>query len=599
MRIYLSSLVILLQSIFFLILSEWIFNVTKPSFMSALVFSEKLSVLFVSLGLFITAGFVLLSFLYLIFMLINKTKYYVYTCSLLSSVLILALFFLLLDNFTYTIFSFGVVTLSYFTRSLYVFFLLIVFTKIYERVISKMLNYSPNVLLVLLMLTVSLVYFIDNKGVSISNRDYDGIDQVNAGSYPNIIIMTADGVNADNMSLYGYERLTTPNIDALAKTSLVADNMYTNSGNTTGSITSLFTGKYPMGVRVVYNPDILRDEDSYQHLPRLLKNNGYKSFQYSYVPYADTYSVNMVFGFDYANGRYGPAFSQNNYLSGLLDTDTNYFINEISSRISSRFLHILYVKEMNDNSDLVSGEILKEDDWAKVDQLLDEVKTSDGPVLGHIHWMGTHGARFKPTERKYSLGKDLDNQEKWDIDFYDDAIMDFDKAVDKIVFELKEVGEFENTIIVISSDHGQAYSTIERIPLVMHFPDNKHYKITKSAQIIDIAPTLLDYMSLKIPNWMQGDSLLDDSLEERFILNTGVGNVDLEEGSIVKETIKPPYYQFGYIGAVFCDKWYRIKLPAGSQNSGVVSSATNKCEDYPPDFYVYEYLKFKLRDFGF
>jgi len=596
MRIYLSSVVVFIQSIFFLILSEWIFNVTKPSFMSVLVFSEKLSVLFVSLGLFITAGFVLLSFLYLT--LIKKTKYYVYTCSLLSSVLILILFFLLLDNFTYTVFSFGVVTLSYFTRSLYVFFLLIIFTKIYERVLSKILNNTPNVLLVLLMFIVSLVYFINNKEVLSSNRDF-GTNQVDAILYPNIIIMTADGVNAENMSLYGYERLTTPNIDALAETSLVAENMYTNSANTTGSITSLFTGKYPMEVRVVYNPDILRDEDSYQHLLGLLKNKGYKSFQYSYVPYADTYSVNMVSGFDYANGRYAPVFNQSNYLSRLLDTDTNYFINEISSRISSRFLHILYIKEMDDNRDLVGGKVLKEDDWVKVDQLLDEVKASDGPVLGHIHWMGTHGARFKPSERKYSLGKDVDNQERWDTDFYDDAIMEFDMAVGKVVSDLKEVGEFNNTILIISSDHGQGYSTIERIPLVMHFPNNLYKQIVDNSQMIDVAPTLLDYLSLNIPDWIQGDSLFTDSLGERYILNTGLGNVDLEEGAMVMETIKPPFYQFGYIGTIFCDKWYRIKLPEGKQTSGVITSATNNCSNYPEDSFVYGYLKDKLKEFKF
>lgn len=584
-----------------LVLLEWIFNVTKPSFMSALVMSEKLKILFFTLALFIVIIFILLFLLYFVFWLVRSKKYFAHVVSLLSSSIALVLVFLLFDNFTYTVFSFGVVTVSYFARSLYAFCLLLIFVKLYSNLLGKILIFKPKFVLYLtftVSVLFSCVYLI--KSLDDTNYSQSG-DTVSAefSNYPNIIILTADGVNADSMSLYGYDRLTTPNIDSLAETSLVAENMYTNSGNTTGSITSLFTGKYPMEVRVVYNPDILRDEDSYQHLPGLLKIKGYKSFQYSYAPYADAYSVNMVSGFDFANGRYGLILNEKNYLSGLLNTDTSYFINEIGRRISSRLLHVLYIEEMGDNRDLVSGEILKENDWAKVDQLLDEVRLSKDPVLGHIHWMGTHGARFRPSKRKFSLDKDIESQERWDTDFYDDAILEFDRAVSKIISELKEIGEFDNTVLIVSSDHGQAYSTVERIPLVIHFPDNEYFKITKSVQTIDIAPTLLDYLGLNIPDWMQGNSLLDDSFGERFIINTGVGNVDLEEGAIVKESIKPPYFQFGYISSIFCGKWYRIKLPEGKQSSGVIISATNNCSDYPDDTFVYEYLKGKLKDFKF
>ncbi|TLN23658.1 hypothetical protein FDZ74_03560, partial [bacterium] len=54
---------------------------------------------------------------------------------------------------------------------------------------------------------------------------------------PNIILFGTDGLNAANMSLYGYERETTPFLDELAKSSLVSLNHFTNSGHSMGSDT--------------------------------------------------------------------------------------------------------------------------------------------------------------------------------------------------------------------------------------------------------------------------------------------------------------------------------------------------------------------------
>ncbi len=69
---------------------------------------------------------------------------------------------------------------------------------------------------------------------------------------PHIFYITADGVNATNLSVYGYERDTTLRIRQLAETSLVAENAFPNAGNTTSSFISTFTSKYPTTMGILY-----------------------------------------------------------------------------------------------------------------------------------------------------------------------------------------------------------------------------------------------------------------------------------------------------------------------------------------------------------
>jgi bisphosphoglycerate-independent phosphoglycerate mutase (AlkP superfamily) len=59
------------------------------------------------------------------------------------------------------------------------------------------------------------------------------------------------------------------------------------------------------------------------------------------------------------------------------------------------------------------------------------------------------------------------------------------------------------------SDHGSAVSRHGRVPLIFVFPGgNPHGRIVADTQLLDIAPSLLDYLGAPIPAWMGGQSLL-------------------------------------------------------------------------------------------
>ena len=88
-------------------------------------------------------------------------------------------------------------------------------------------------------------------------------------------------------------------------------------------------------------------------------------------------------------------------------------------------------------------------------------------------------------------------------------LLDFDKNVGEIITELEKAGNLDNTILIIYTDHAQRWKTTERIPLSIRFPHSEFAgKITSNVQNLDIAPTMLDYMGLPVPTYMDGQSLL-------------------------------------------------------------------------------------------
>ncbi len=74
----------------------------------------------------------------------------------------------------------------------------------------------------------------------------------NGPSGPNVIIILSDALRSDHLGCYGYERDTSPYIDAFAKDATVFKNAFAQSPSTKPSVTSLFTSKYPTQHKAIY-----------------------------------------------------------------------------------------------------------------------------------------------------------------------------------------------------------------------------------------------------------------------------------------------------------------------------------------------------------
>jgi arylsulfatase A-like enzyme len=554
---------------------EWVFFITKPSFMDFMSVGEKLNILFGS-GFFVAAlAFVLLSlFMVVDFILMNRIHAPIQLSALPVIFILGSLGLLLIDNFTYTVFRFGIIATTYKTRLLYILIYSGLLYYFYTRILiyicsvkKENINNDKKLLVFCLVLIgISLLFSLLAFGrdpILISNN----FANFNSIRKPNIIILGTDGIEASHMSVYGYERDTTPIIAELAKRSLVAENHFTNACCTLGSIISTLTGKLPIETHTLTSPDILQKKDSYQHLVYLLKQEGYSTIQMGESLYVNANRWNMLSGFDMINGN-----NQNEWSaapSGYIGNNTNYFISEMKKRLFERILHIFYIKDMEKPITSKKQPAASSQDPQKVARIMDLINTSKDPFFVHVHLLNTHGPKYRIDKQIFSAG---DQSENWMPDFMDDAIWQYDQYVKSILNALEETGQIDNTILIIYTDHGSGGRTSERIPLIIHFPEDEYAgKISANTQNLDIAPTVLDYMNLPQPDWMKGVTLLKPVDKRRLIFNFSVA------GASLLENRSAPFYQFGSIRVIECQRWYSLDLIKDVWQSGDIRGHTAPC----------------------
>ena len=574
--------------------SEWLFLVTKPSSISSVSAIEKILMLGFSISLLTLIGCIVQLLLYLPLQFIRKKNaFLVKILAIIPAIIITITILLLIDNFTYTTMGFGIITSKGVIRILlllalvFIFiFLIIRLSKLHERIslaLSKQKKKNINIFFIILveliLINVIAVFILGMK-----NKSTSIFSNPTSKKRTNIVLITADGLNSENMSVYGYEKETTPFLKSIASKMFIAQNNFSNSSSTTGSLVSILTSKHPTNTRVLYRPDILRNEDSYQSLPAILKSMGYYSAQYSFGYYADAFAVNMKNAFDYANGRNATATRILGFEQLPVSTNYEYFLYELQNRLVSRLSHILMIKEMENEYQQVakiSAESEEFKDREKMEHAANILLQAEQPVFLHIHWMKTHGEYFCPRNRVFSEGIAYDQQGNWNPLFYEDTIRDFDEDFAFLYTELEKADLLKETVFIIGSDHGSEFVTYKRIPLLFLFPNAENAKrVAVDTQNIDIAPTILDFLGVEIPEWMEGDTLLSELTEYRPIF--GVQNLNKTrvegEGWVTNDAYNnAPYYQFDVIGVQNCGIWTELNLETYQWSQISISAYDQQC----------------------
>lgn len=585
-----SLFLVTILSTFAYMSMEWIFIVTKPSFLDTFTTLNKLGALLHANAITSLGVSILVAAIFLLSRIpaLRRFEAMLFRLgALLPAGIFAAMFLLWIDNFTYTMFKAGIVYSTGIWRGAYaLLFLVLVYICFREihRLLPGLAAKAHNLrvlraaamvwMLLVLLPAMFLVLRVPNRADAGLAAAAD-----TAKTKPHILVLTGDGINAANMSVYGYERETTPFLDTLADTSLVAQNALTNSANTTGSLISMYTSKSPVTVGVIYAPNILTGADSYQHLPGMLKTLGYRTVQITIPHYADAYSLNVLSGFDFANGQAKSDSVLLTTLSRYLPYHTAYFFYDTGNRIIDRLRHIFYNKVMTNPYDMVEGKSTRYLDKDRMERLVYEINHATQPLFVHVHFLGTHGPKFTIQKPVFSAGGA--STEDWDTDFYDDAILEFDENVRSIYDLLDEYGMLDSTILVVGSDHGKRWSAVQRIPLMIHFPNGENAgTVPGNVQIVDLAPTILDYMDMQIPVWMEGESLFQLGKRQRPIIGVSSASVERAENGKMElnDALKPPFYQFGTVNLSTCQNWYKIKLADMELTSGVLEGYIEPCK---------------------
>ena len=555
------SFVFLVVASYFYMLMEWVFFATKPSFMSRLTTWEMFSIPVTTPLALVVAGVPFWVAATVLLVAVRRvrplTPLFNPALFLAPAAITAAAALLLLDNFTYVLFGHNLGKVQGFGRYAYAVLFsggLVALAWSFERRSrSPFWRRHPRSPFVAcgVLVGISLAIAVGNAGPSRPATEPGG--QPNRARLANVLILSTDGLNANHMSAYGYERDTTPFIRKLLPEFLVAENHLSNNDSTAGSIAALLTGKLSTATGVFHSPDALVDDDVFQHLPGVLRGWGYSNVDIGLRFFADAHDMNMRQAFHVGVGRGVESLGPLESLRSRLTSEV-YFLELQQDRINSRLRHAFGVADLVDPLSWQDwNDATMTDDSRRLAEWRSFLEESPRPFFAHLHLLGTHGTRFYPELRHFSAGSE--QTDPWMTDFYDDSILQFDVYVAEIVQILKDLGDYENTLIIINSDHGSQWTIDQRLPLMIRFPRQEHRgRITWNTQRVDIAPTIVDYLGGEVPAWMTGQSLIgSDPDRHRPIFS-------FKSAGSHRESDGPPFYNLQAVQVVLGDRLYRLDL---------------------------------------
>ena len=329
-----------------------------------------------------------------------------------------------------------------------------------------------------------------------------------------------------------------------------------------------------------FPPDALKGHDCYEHLPGILRSQGYRTVQIAFPYYLDANILNVSGGFD----EIRTTGSHNKYLdaiSKVLPNEEARFTYETINRIVDRCRHIFFIAKMINPYSLVTGVAEPLEDRDRLELVKEEIRTTRQPLFVHLHLMITHGPKYKLTEQTYSAGRAIKSQARWTDDFYDDSIRETDRNVGDLIDYLTDLELLDNTVLIIASDHGRKWNPLERLPFIIRFPHGQYAgRIQANVQNLDIAPTVLDYIGLDQPGWMRGTSLIAGKLEQRLIF--GMSRVFPEELNLITRgdngaKAPSPSGELYVNTLIVCRRWFELNLYYMSWESGTIRGSSTAC----------------------
>lgn len=287
----------------------------------------------------------------------------------------------------------------------------------------------------------------------------------------NVLFVIVDTVRADHVGFYGYDRDTTPAMDALARQSVVFRHAYAQANNTPRSIPSIMTSRFPSAIRWVrLDRNYPQLKDAEHTIGESLAESGYRveaeTSHYYFVP-----KRNLDQGFhEWSNPGAGTIKESNNAVTAP----------QVLPRAIAR---------------------------------LQKLSEREEPWFLFVHFFDPHGS-YMPHKAPADFGRTL-------LDRYDGELRFADDHLGRLLAALDEMGHRDDTLVVVTSDHGEAfrehryyfhghtvYNEELHVPLMMRIPGLPPRVIDERVALLDVAPTMLSAIGLPIASTMQGVDLV-------------------------------------------------------------------------------------------
>lgn len=351
----------------------------------------------------------------------------------------------------------------------------------------------------------------------------------------NILLISFDALSAEEMSLYGSVRPTTPFIDAFASRSTVFSRFYSTSTFTTPSVATMLTGLYPSESKIYQLQGRLSAEDAKNSLPYLLRSGGYATGAFASNPFAYFLATGLQGGFDVFPE---PVFRPGSFERLWNATRPLHQYSGVGSRAVEYFSLEDRWHLPGDVSNAPSFRTRPDITFAQAKQVLSQLP--DGFFLW-VHLITPHDpyipdaadqGRFIPaTESRAFVEEPIHKWPHYDpalqaqVDkrrlAYDEFLLTADRAFDAFINDVERSGRLQNTTVLVTADHGESFEggvyqhrspyltrPVIHIPLIVRVPGQKDgRRVDVTADQSALAPTILDLAGLPKPGSMRGQSL--------------------------------------------------------------------------------------------
>ena len=366
----------------------------------------------------------------------------------------------------------------------------------------------------------------------------------------NVIVVVFDAFSAYNISLYGYQRQTTPNLARLAQRAIVYHNHFAGSNFTTSGTASLLTGTLPWTNRAIEDDGLVAQALQPHNIFNLFQ--GYYRTAFSHNSWVVT--LLQQFG-DFIEeivpreklylGSYDAAlhnlFSRDDDTATVgwtryMKTEDGYSYSLFLSGLY-KLLHDRQISSYNSLFPLglpINGSkdafVLEQAvDWLKA-----HLRAIPQPFFGYFHFLPPH-APYRTSLEYYrhfahdgiqSILKPVDvfadkgagNDFLQERTQYDEFILYADKAFGDLFASLEASGQLDHTWLIFTSDHGEMfergfvghgnptlYQPVIRVPLLIFEPGRKTgMDIRVPTSAADILPTLAHLIGRPVPEWTEG-----------------------------------------------------------------------------------------------
>ncbi len=363
---------------------------------------------------------------------------------------------------------------------------------------------------------------------------------------PTVIILVLDALSARNMSLYGYPRATTPNIERFSQRANVYHAHYSGGTFTTSGTASLLTGTYPWTHRAINIRGVVRHDAVERNIFNLFRMHHRAGFTQNYLA-------------DYLLAQFGSEIDRHYPIGSFSKLEQYVGENEVGDS-TLRFrantdllfdqipgsLILGLMNEYRKNHRVANIERAQDGLQHYADDLFFRIedvfsglvailRSLESSALFYVHLFPPHdpyqpqddfdklfvnGWKPKPKPR-HNLWKENSTSRKTLSEnrlTYDQYLANTDYAFGQFVDQLQAAGVLENSFLVLTSDHGESfergylghsgpyvYEPSIHIPLLISAPSqrerNDYYSVTNS---IDVLPTLLDAAGYEVPDWCEG-----------------------------------------------------------------------------------------------